>query len=88
VLAFPHRLIMNRSARIRRILLGFAAGASFGLLLGAIVATWILGRAAGGDDIDQATLISIGVAALLGVVGGYVADRNADGGRAPGRGEG
>ena len=65
------------SPRLRSILLGFAVGASFGLLVGAIVATWVLGKAAGGDDINQATLISIGVAVLLGALGSLIAVRNA-----------
>ncbi len=59
-------------------LVGFAAGASFGLLLGAIAATWILGQAAGGDDIDRATLISVGFAVVGGVLGSTIAIRAGD----------
>ncbi len=62
-------------ARIRRILLGFVVGASFGLLIGAIAASWVLGRAAGDAEIDKGTLISIGAAVALGFVGALVAAR-------------
>lgn len=62
-------------ARIRRILLGFVVGASFGLLIGAIVASWVLGRAAGDAEIGRGTLISIGVAVALGIAGAWVAAR-------------
>lgn len=62
-------------ARIRRILLGFVVGASFGLLIGAIIASWVLGRAAGDAEIEKGTLISIGAAVALGVVGAIVAAR-------------
>jgi hypothetical protein len=69
------------AARIRRLLLGFAAGASTGLLVGAIVASWILGAAAGDAEIDRATLIAVTVAVVCGAGGAVVAARS--GGDAP-----
>ncbi len=57
--------------RFRRLLLGLVVGASFGLVVGALVASWVLGRAAGSADLGPGIAISlVGVAA--GSVGGAV----------------
>ena len=69
--------------RIRRLLLGIVVGASFGVVIGALVASWILGRAAGADDIGRGVAIALAAALAFGVTGGVVGWRVDVGDAAP-----
>ena len=60
--------------RIGRILLGFVVGASFGIAIGALVASWVYGVEAIEDRAVEASYLAAGItiaAAMVGAFFGY-----------------
>ena len=64
-----------------RMLLGFVVGASFGIAIGALVASWVFGVEAIGDDAVSASYLAAAITifgALVGAAIGYRAGSSAD----------
>lgn len=62
-------------------LLGLVVGASFGISIGALVASWVFGVEAIGDDAVAASYLAAAMTisgALIGAVFGYRSASNAD----------
>ena len=76
---------MTTSVLIRRLLLGVVVGASFGLVIGALVASWVLGRAAGSTELVRGIGISLAAVGVGAVAGGVLAWRSTRGGGDPPR---
>lgn len=61
--------------RFRRTLLGVVVGASFGVVIGALIASWVLGVRAGSTDLAPGIVIALVVTASGALGGGVIAWR-------------
>lgn len=66
----------SRLLRIGRIALGVAVGASFGIAIGALVASWVWGVAAIEDEAASASYLAAGITLLGAAVGGAIGVRS------------
>jgi len=72
--------------RVGRVILGVAVGASFGIAIGALVASWIWGVAAIEGEAVSSSYLAGGITLVGAAVGGLIGFRSGGGDNAPATG--